>query len=161
MLPSHSILTPAPAPPVPNFVHLDSQYSVCSQLQPQHLMEAAAAGFTMIVNNRPDAELLASDGVQQQQPTSDVMQRAAHSLGLRYLWLLQKEKETGFKRTGKLTPTKPSLGLRYSGVAIFRRCEGCDCQRVVGASTCASRLKTVKFGSQSSFVVINITKTWF
>ena len=87
MLPSHSILTPPPAPPVPEFVHLDSQYSVCSQLQPQHLMEAAAAGFTMIVNNRPDSELLASDSVQQQQPTSDVMQRAAHSLGLRYLHL--------------------------------------------------------------------------
>jgi uncharacterized protein (TIGR01244 family) len=87
MLPSHSISTPPPAPPVPEFVHLDSQYSVCSQLQTQHLMEAAAAGFTMIVNNRPDSELRASDSVQQQQPTSDVMQRAAHSLGLRYLHL--------------------------------------------------------------------------
>jgi uncharacterized protein (TIGR01244 family) len=88
MLPSHSIVTPPPAPPVPEFVHLDSQYSVCSQLQTQHLMDAAAAGFTMIVNNRPDSELLASDVMQQQQqPTSDVMQRAAHSLGLRYLHL--------------------------------------------------------------------------
>jgi uncharacterized protein (TIGR01244 family) len=87
MLPSHSILTPPPAPPVPEFVHLDSQYSVCSQLQPQHLMEAAAAGFTMIVNNRPDSEVLASESALQQQPTSEIMQRAAHSLGLRYLHL--------------------------------------------------------------------------
>ncbi len=86
MLPSHSIITPPPAAPAPEFIHLDSHYSVSEQLQPHHLMEAAAAGFTMIVNNRPDSELQAA-GAAQLQPTSDVMRRAAHSLGLRYVHL--------------------------------------------------------------------------
>ena len=84
MLPSSRVILPPPAAPAPEVVHLDSHYSVCSQLQPQHLMEAAAAGFTMIVNNRPDSELLALSDAQQPQPTSDVMQRAAHSIGLVY-----------------------------------------------------------------------------
>jgi uncharacterized protein (TIGR01244 family) len=84
MLPSSCVTAPPRVAPAPEIVHLDSHYSVCSQLQPQHLMEAAAAGFTMIVNNRPDAELHALGESKQQQPTSDVMQRAAHSIGLLY-----------------------------------------------------------------------------
>ena len=82
MLPSHAIITPPPAAPAPEFVHLDARYSVSEQLQPHNLMQAAAAGFTMIINNRPDPELSAAGS-----PSSDVMQRAAHSLGLRYLHL--------------------------------------------------------------------------
>jgi uncharacterized protein (TIGR01244 family) len=85
MLPSSRVILPPPATPAPEFVHLDAHYSVCAQLQPHHLMDAAAAGFTMIVNNRPDTELLAMS--DQRQPTSDVMQRAAHSIGLSYLHL--------------------------------------------------------------------------
>ena len=76
---------------MPEFVSLDRDFSVCAQLQPQHLMQAAAQGFAVIVNNRPDAELHMSmqqqQQQQQQQPTSDVMQRAAHSLGLSYIHL--------------------------------------------------------------------------
>lgn len=56
MLPTHSIVTPPPAAPVPEFVYLDSQNSVSSQLETQHLMEAAAAGFNMIANYRPDTD---------------------------------------------------------------------------------------------------------
>jgi sulfide:quinone oxidoreductase len=70
-------------------VSRDRDFSVCAQLQPQHLMQAAAQGFACIVNNRPDAELHMSmqQQQQQQQPTSDIMQRAAHSLGLSYIHL--------------------------------------------------------------------------
>jgi uncharacterized protein (TIGR01244 family) len=87
MLPSHSIITPPPAAPAPEFIHLDPHYSVSQQLHPHHLMEAAAAGFTMIVNNRPDSELQAAGADSELPPTSDVMRRAAHSLGLRYVHL--------------------------------------------------------------------------
>ena len=86
MLPSHPIVTPSPVDRAPDFVQLHPRFSVSEQLHPHHLMEAIAAGFTMIVNNRPDSELRAL-GSQQLQPTSDVMQRAAHSLGLRYKYL--------------------------------------------------------------------------
>lgn len=86
MLPSHSIVTPSPVDRAPDFVQLHPRFSVSEQLHPHHLMEAIAAGFTMIVNNRPDSEVRAL-GSQQLQPTSDVMQRAAHSLGLRYKYL--------------------------------------------------------------------------
>lgn len=86
MLPSHPIVTPSPVDRAPEFVQLHPRFSVSEQLHPHHLMEAIAAGFTMIVNNRPDSEVRALDS-QQLQPTSDVMQRAAHSLGLRYKYL--------------------------------------------------------------------------
>jgi protein tyrosine phosphatase (PTP) superfamily phosphohydrolase (DUF442 family) len=50
------------------------------------LIEAAAAGYSMIINNRPDSELLALN-INTQLPTSDIMQRAANSLGLLYVHL--------------------------------------------------------------------------
>ena len=84
---SDTVLLPPAPPPTPEFVSLDRDFSVCAQLQPQHLMQAAAQGFACIVNNRPDAELHMSTQQQQQQPTSDIMQRAAHSLGLSYIHL--------------------------------------------------------------------------
>ena len=59
------------------FIRLTDRISVAGQVEPTDLAAAAAAGFTSIVNNRPDHE---APG----QPTSAEMQAAATALGLRY-----------------------------------------------------------------------------
>lgn len=60
-----------------NPVKLTPTLSVSSQITPQDLVEAAAAGFKSIINNRPDGE--APD-----QPRSDDIAATAHRLGLAY-----------------------------------------------------------------------------
>ncbi len=53
-------------------------FAVAPQLQPGDMAEAAARGFKLVINNRPDHE--APD-----QPTSDAMEEAAKAAGLHYL----------------------------------------------------------------------------
>ncbi len=53
-------------------------FAVAPQLQPQDMAEAAALGFKLVVNNRPDHEV-------PDQPTSAEMEAAAKAAGLHYL----------------------------------------------------------------------------
>lgn len=53
-------------------------FAVAPQLQPEELADAAAQGFKLVINNRPDAE--APD-----QPPSAAMALAARQAGLDYL----------------------------------------------------------------------------
>ena len=56
---------------------LDAGAYVAGQISPEEVAEAAAAGVTTIVNNRPDGE-------QPGQPTSDEIAAAAQAAGLGY-----------------------------------------------------------------------------
>jgi uncharacterized protein (TIGR01244 family) len=57
---------------------LTPDFAVAPQLQPEEMTEAAAAGFVLVINNRPDDE---APG----QPSSAAMQAAAQAAGLDYL----------------------------------------------------------------------------
>ena len=61
-------------------VQLSDTVSVSEQITPQNVAEIAAAGFKVIVNNRPDGEA-------QNQPSSTDISRAAEEAGLRYYHL--------------------------------------------------------------------------
>jgi uncharacterized protein (TIGR01244 family) len=56
---------------------IDATISVAPQIAPEALAELAAAGFTAIVNNRPDGE-------DPGQPTGAEIAAAAHAAGLGY-----------------------------------------------------------------------------
>ena len=57
---------------------IDETISVAPQILPEEVAGLAAAGFTAIVNNRPDGE---DDG----QPEGDAVARAAAAAGLSYV----------------------------------------------------------------------------
>ncbi len=59
------------------FRKLDDSISVAGQIAPGDIAEAAALGFTAIINNRPDDE-------QPGQPSGAEMAAAAEAAGLRY-----------------------------------------------------------------------------
>ena len=59
------------------FRRLDERTLVCGQISPQDVAEAAKAGVTMIVNNRPDGE-------SPRQPTSAEIAGAAKDAGVDY-----------------------------------------------------------------------------
>jgi uncharacterized protein (TIGR01244 family) len=59
---------------------IDSSTFVSSQVQPNDLAQAKAAGVTMIVNNRPDDE-------EAGQPSSAEMEAAARAAGLDYRYI--------------------------------------------------------------------------
>ena len=56
---------------------IDKTISVSSQISPADLAGLADAGFTVIVNNRPDDE-------EPGQPSGDAVRAAAETLGLAY-----------------------------------------------------------------------------
>ena len=60
---------------------LDADVSVTSQLGPESMAEAGAAGFRSVINNRPDFEAGPS------QPTSASVEVAARAAGLEYAHL--------------------------------------------------------------------------
>ena len=62
---------------VPAYVQLNDHVAVAGQIQPHDMAAIAAAGYRLIVNNRPDGE--APD-----QPSSAVLQAAAQAAGLEY-----------------------------------------------------------------------------
>jgi len=59
------------------FRKLDDSISVAGQIAPADIADAAAQGFAMIINNRPDGE-------QPGQPGGDEMAAAARAAGLDY-----------------------------------------------------------------------------
>lgn len=67
-------------PVVERFRYLAPGLAVAAQLQPSDMALAAAAGFTRVVNNRPDGE-------EAGQPNGDSMRQAAEAAGLGYHYL--------------------------------------------------------------------------
>ena len=63
-----------------DFRIVTDDFAVAPQIAPEDLAEAAARGFTLVINNRPDGE--APD-----QPTSVEMQAAAQAAGLDYVYI--------------------------------------------------------------------------
>jgi uncharacterized protein (TIGR01244 family) len=59
---------------------INDQVSVSPQISPDDLPALKAAGFTTIINNRPDGE-------SPDQPSSATMQAAAEALGLAYRYI--------------------------------------------------------------------------
>lgn len=62
------------------FRYLTSDLAVAAQLQPADMALAAAAGFTRVINNRPDGE-------EAGQPGNAEMCAAAEAAGLEYYFL--------------------------------------------------------------------------
>ncbi len=60
-----------------NILHIDDTISVAPQITPEDIAEIAAAGFTAIVNNRPDDE-------ESGQPEGDAVRAAAEAAGMSY-----------------------------------------------------------------------------
>jgi uncharacterized protein (TIGR01244 family) len=54
---------------------------VAPQLAPEHMAEAARAGFRSVINNRPDFE------GGPRQPTNEAIEQAARAAGLEYRFL--------------------------------------------------------------------------
>lgn len=63
-----------------DFRPVTPDFAVAPQIEPEDLAEAAARGFRLVINNRPDGE--APD-----QPTSAQMQAAAEAAGLAYRYI--------------------------------------------------------------------------
>jgi uncharacterized protein (TIGR01244 family) len=59
------------------FRKLDETISVAGQITPEDVAEAASAGFTFVINNRPDGE-------QPGQPEAAEIEAAAKAAGLGY-----------------------------------------------------------------------------
>ncbi len=62
------------------FIPLTPNYAVAGQLPPAAMEQAAAQGFRLVINNRPDGE-------EPGQPDSSVMAAAAKAVGLRYAYI--------------------------------------------------------------------------
>jgi len=60
------------------FRKIDDSISVAAQISPADVAEAAALGFTTIINNRPDQE-------EAGQPSGDAIRAAAEAVGLTYV----------------------------------------------------------------------------
>lgn len=60
-----------------NMMQISPSLSVCGQVQPDEVAAIAAAGFTGLVNNRPDGE-------EPGQPSSAEIEAAAKRHGLTY-----------------------------------------------------------------------------
>lgn len=61
-----------------DFRKVTDSFTVAPQIAASDLAEAAALGFTLVINNRPDGE-------QPGQPTSAEMEAAARAAGLDYV----------------------------------------------------------------------------
>jgi len=61
------------------FRQVTDRFSVSPQISPADLAQAAAQGYTLVINNRPDGE-------SPDQPTSAEMEAAARAAGLDYLY---------------------------------------------------------------------------
>jgi uncharacterized protein (TIGR01244 family) len=60
-----------------NIVKLTNSVAVSAQITPDDVAAIAAAGFKVLINNRPDGE-------ENNQPTSDTIAAAAQSAGMEY-----------------------------------------------------------------------------
>lgn len=60
-----------------NIVKLTDSVAVSAQITPEDVVEIAAAGFQVLINNRPDGE-------ESSQPTSAAISAAARAAGIEY-----------------------------------------------------------------------------
>ena len=60
-------------------VRLTDSVAVAPQLTPEGMAAVAAAGYRVVINNRPDGEVPG-------QPSSEIMRSAAEAAGLRYVY---------------------------------------------------------------------------
>ncbi|MDO8294826.1 MAG: TIGR01244 family sulfur transferase [Caulobacter sp.] len=132
------------------FRRVTEDFSVSPQIEPADMAEAAAQGFTLVINNRPDGEV-------EGQPTSTEMEAAARAAGLDYVHIpvtggptpdqveaqrLAVEDADGpvlaFCRSGTRSIVTWSLGQALSGVrsrsdlAALGRGAGYDLSGVLG-----------------------------
>jgi len=59
---------------------INQHVTVSPQISPEDILTIKAAGFTTVINNRPDGE-------SPDQPTSDAIQQAAQAAGLVYHYI--------------------------------------------------------------------------
>lgn len=132
------------------FRRVTEDFSVSPQIDPADLAVAAAQGFTLVINNRPDGEV-------PDQPTSAEMEAAARAAGMDYVHIpvvgsptqdqvdanrLAIEDADGpvlaFCRSGTRSIVTWSLGQALSGVrsrselAALGRGAGYDLSGVLG-----------------------------
>ena len=60
-----------------NYQALSPKYAVSAQIKPADATQIKAAGFTVVISNRPDGE-------EAQQPTAEVMRAACEEAGLKF-----------------------------------------------------------------------------
>ncbi len=65
---------------MPDFRIVTDTFAVSPQISVAEVAEAAGQGFTLIINNRPDAEVPG-------QPTTAEIAAATRSAGMRYVWI--------------------------------------------------------------------------
>ena len=63
-----------------NIVKLTDSVAVSAQITPADVAAIAAAGFLVLINNRPDGE-------ENNQPASDEIAAAAHAAGMEYHYM--------------------------------------------------------------------------
>lgn len=94
---------------------IDHRLSVCGQISIDDVSEIAAVGYKSIICNRPDLEGGAT------QPTSEVLEKTAHSLGITFAYLpvkkggLTAERVAAFQKLMNELP-KPVLAFCASGM---------------------------------------------
>lgn len=62
------------------FIPLNGDFSVAPQITKDDILRAAGEGYALIVNNRPDGEMIG-------QPTSAEIEAAAEAAGLSYVYI--------------------------------------------------------------------------
>ena len=98
---------------------LAADFCVAPQLDPAAMAAAAAAGFTSVINNRPDHE------GGPEQPTSAAIEAAARAAGLEYAYLpvnggyQSPEEIAAFARLMETLP-RPILAFCRSGARSGR-----------------------------------------
>lgn len=99
----------------PEITPLNADFSVAPQLQPEQLVDVAAAGFRSVINNRPDFE------GGPAQPTNADIEGAALRAGLRYAYLPivpSRVGEAEILAFGELVATLPKPILAFCKTGI-------------------------------------------
>ncbi len=100
------------------FTSVTEEFWVAPQLSKDDIRDAASAGFRLIINNRPDEEMLG-------QPKSEELEAAAKEAGLNYAHIpvggtgITPDHVDAYLQTRRLNPGK-ALGFCRSGTrSIF------------------------------------------
>lgn len=111
---------------------LETNVFVSGQVAPEELPDLAAAGFTMVINNRPDGE-------EAEQPSAEAIQAAAETAGLGYVHIpvAQLTPEAVTRMAAALTDAGKTLAFCRSGTrstylwALARSGQGHDADALV------------------------------
>jgi uncharacterized protein (TIGR01244 family) len=96
-----------------NIIKLSEHVAVAAQITPEDVRAIAAAGYTVLVNNRPDGE-------EPTQPVGEDIAAAARAAGLEYHYMpvtAQSFPGSGFDELGDLfdDPDRPVLAFCRTG----------------------------------------------